>query len=193
MTPEVSVRPAQAGDDVASVIKAAFGDEGDRIAALWADLASGESLRASLVALVEGEVVGHVGVSHTWVDARRRLVDAWLLGPLAVAPASQGRGAGSALVRAAVQTAAAAGAPLVFLEGDPDYYSRLGFERASSLGFTAPSNRTPDPAFQVARLDGYEEWMTGRVVYHDVWWRHDAAGLREPELSAAQRRLEEQR
>ncbi len=26
--------------------------------------------------------------------------------------------------------------------------------------------------------------MTGRVVYPDVWWRHDAAGLRDPDLAS---------
>ena len=25
--------------------------------------------------------------------------------------------------------------------------------------------------------------MTGRLVYPDVWWRHDAAGLRDPRLA----------
>jgi len=38
------------------------------------------------------------------------------------------------------------------------------------------------PPFQVATLPGYEQdWMTGAVVYPDVWWRHDAVGLR-PEV-----------
>ena len=38
---------------------------------------------------------------------------------------------------------------------------------------------SPAPAFQVATLPGYEQtWMTGALVYPDVWWRHDAVGLR---------------
>lgn len=193
MRAEPEVRAARADDDVAGVIRAAFGDEGDRTASLWADLSSGGLLLASLVAVVDAEVVGHVGLSHTWVDARPRLVDAWLLSPLSVLPAWQGRGVGSGLVRAAVRAAADAGAPLVFLEGDPGFYGRLGFEPASALGFGAPSERTPGTAFQVVRLGGYEDWMTGRVVYHDVWWRHDAAGLRDPVLADVERQLEEQR
>ena len=32
-------------------------------------------------------------------------------------------------------------------------------------------------------LEAFEDWMTGRVVYPEVWWRHDAAGLRDPDLA----------
>jgi putative acetyltransferase len=39
--------------------------------------------------------------------------------------------------------------------------------------------RIPEPAFQVATLPGYDQaWMRGALVYPDVWWRHDAVGLR---------------
>jgi hypothetical protein len=70
-------------------------------------------------------------------------------------------------------------APLVFLEGDPGYYSRLGFLSGDQLGFTAPSVRIPGPAFQVATLTGYDRTtMTGALVYPDVFWRHDCVGVR---------------
>ena len=76
-----------------------------------------------------------------------------------------------------------------FLEGDPGYYGRRGFERASAHGFEAPSRRIPDPAFQVALLDAHEAWMTGRVLYRDVWWEHDCAGLRDPLLAQLEQSL----
>jgi len=47
----------------------------------------------------------------------------------------------------------------------------------------APSRRTPEAAFQVVTFDSHAPWMTGRVVYPDVWWRHDCAGLRDPGLA----------
>jgi putative acetyltransferase len=31
--------------------------------------------------------------------------------------------------------------------------------------------------------------MTGRVVYPDVWWRRDAAGLRDPLLAELEERF----
>ena len=34
-----------------------------------------------------------------------------------------------------------------------------------------------------------EEWMTGRVVYPEVWWRHDSTGLRDPDLAEVEAAL----
>jgi putative acetyltransferase len=168
---------------VAEVVRLAFGEQGEQVAAVWSELGPLGLLRASLVAERDGEVVGHVGLSRAWVDARRALVEVLVLSPLSVRPAEQGRGVGTALVAAAVERARTLGAPALFLEGSPGYYGPRGFERASAHGFAPASVRTPDGAFQVARLDGLQDWMTGRLVYPDVWWRHDAAGLRDPVLA----------
>ena len=68
--------------------------------------------------------------------------------------------------------------PLVFLEGDPAFYSRLGFVAGGRLGFTAPSVRIPPLAFQVWTAPSYSGGVSGALVYPDVFWRHDAVGLR---------------
>ncbi len=68
--------------------------------------------------------------------------------------------------------------PVVFLEGDPDYYSRLGFRSGPEQGFRRPSLRIPAVAFQRSRLAAYQPWMTGTLVYSEAFWRHDAVGLR---------------
>lgn len=103
-----------------------------------------------------------------------------MLSPLAVAPELHKRGIGSALVRHGLETLAERGVPLVFLEGDPSYYSRLGFSPGGDLGFRKPSLRIPDAAFQAIRLPECEPWMTGTLVYAEPFWRHDAVGLRDP-------------
>lgn len=33
--------------------------------------------------------------------------------------------------------------------------------------------------------------MTGRLIYRDVWWEHDCAGLRDPVLAEVERALGE--
>jgi putative acetyltransferase len=173
------------------VVRAAFGAsgeaEGDKVAALWADVRTGEHLLAEVVALRDDRIVGHVGVSRCWIDARRALVDAAMLSPLSTAPEVQGQGIGTALVAAAVHASAAG--PALFLEGSPAFYGARGFVRASAHGFEAPSRRTPDAAFRVVLHDGWEDWMAGRVVYPEVWWRHDAAGLRDPDLAVLEERF----
>jgi len=132
----------------------------------------------SLVAELDGNIVGHVQLSRCWVDAPHRLVDVLTLSPLSVLPRYQGRGLGGRLVREALQAAQHARCPLVFLEGSPSYYQRFGFEAAHRHGFTRPSPRIPEAAFQVAVLPNFEPWMTGGFVYTDVFWQLDCVGLR---------------
>lgn len=186
---DAAIRPASGADDPAidAVIRASFGaaeaGEGDQIADLWAEVRDAGLVLSELVSVVGNEVVGHVGVSHCWLDARRELVEVAMLSPLSTLPDRQSAGIGTALVAAAIEAARASGRPALFLEGSPAYYGSRGFERAGSYGLEPASRRTPEAAFQVVRFAAYADWMTGRLVYPDVWWRHDAAGLRDPDLA----------
>jgi putative acetyltransferase len=174
-------------DAVRDVQLRAFGGGDDGL--VVADLV--DSLRAtitptdglSLVAEVDGRIAGHVMFTRSLLDAPQRLIDVQVLSPLAVAPGYRRRGIGSALVRQGLKALAARPVPVVFLEGDPAYYSRFGFARGDDQGFRKPSPRIPDAAFQAVRLPAYEPWMTGTLVYAEPFWRHDCVGLREPMLS----------
>jgi putative acetyltransferase len=184
MSDALVIRPETADDvdAVRSVHVAAFDDPVTipaLVDALRADSAAGAPI--SLVAVDDGLVVGHVMLSRCRLDAPRRIVDVLCLSPLGVLPDRHGRGIGSLLVAEALAEADRHGAPLVFLEGDPGFYSSRGFVRADTLGFRSPSLRIPPPAFQVAALSAYEPWMTGTFVYSDVFWALDCVGLRDPE------------
>jgi putative acetyltransferase len=165
---DLIVRPEGDCDDdaIARVVAAAFGSQAE------ADLV--EAIRSSpeyipelaLVAESHAEVVGHVMVSFTELrdgDVRHRIFH---LSPLAVAPSHQRRGIGSALVKAVTAAAQEIGAPFVVLEGDPRYYSRLGFEPSASHGITIdlPSWAPPEAA-QIIVLAAYDLSIRGRVVY----------------------------
>lgn len=178
----LSIRPEGAADHavVADLHARAFEDP-DRVPALVDGLrvAPATLPPISLVATADDQVIGHVLLSACRLDAPRRLVDVFTLSPLAVDPAWQRRGAGTALIRAALAAADDSGVPLVFLEGAPDYYGPRGFGPAGALGFRRPSLRIPEPGFQVACLSAYEPWMTGTFVYSETFWRHDCVGLRD--------------
>jgi putative acetyltransferase len=170
-------RPEEEGE-IRDVVRAAFGPE-EGVERIVDDLRRSDAwVGLSFVAEYEGRLVGHVSFTRSLLDAPNRLVEVLVLSPLSVRPARQGRGIGSALVRYALRELEERSEPLVFLEGSPAYYARFGFVPGTDLGFRRPSRRIPRAAFQVVRLPAYEEWMTGTLVYHRVWWDHDAVGLR---------------
>jgi putative acetyltransferase len=95
----------------------------------------------SMVAEVDGEVIGYVVCSRAWVDPHPVLG----LGPLAVTPKSQGSGVGSALMHAVLGAADALDEPLVVLLGHTGYYPRFGFRAAgkSPTTFVTGTKRWP--------------------------------------------------
>ena len=182
----MEIRPAAPDErsQVESVVASAFEEEPDgHVTRLLRALDATGATRASLLAVEGGRVVGHVQLSRSWVDARAALVEVLVLSPLSVVPDRQGKGIGTALIRAALDDARQRGAPAVFLEGSWDYYARRGFQAATPLGFQRPSHRIPDRAFQVALLAGHEPWMIGPLVYCEAFWSTDSVGLRDPRLA----------
>jgi putative acetyltransferase len=173
------IRPERPDDlaAVRSVVVDAFGDQA--LGALLDDLRTSPAwLDLSFVAELDGEIIGHVAYSRAWVDDPAELVDVLGLSPLSIRPDHKSQGIGTALVMESLEALAGRSEPLLFLEGDPGFYSRLGFVPAEPLGFRAPSARIPSRAFQVRPLPGRPGRVTGVLVYPDVWWRHDAVGLR---------------
>ncbi|MGE6739328.1 GNAT family N-acetyltransferase [Allorhizobium pseudoryzae] len=101
------------------------------------------------LALVARDAAGHViGTVRLWnveagVSASGVPVDALLLGPLAVDSAYEGKGIGSALMRAAIAEAHQRGHGAILLVGDAPYYERFGFfaEKAQHLVMPGPFAR----------------------------------------------------
>lgn len=120
----------------------------------------------ALVATLGEDIVGHVMISGAELQQGAAAVPIAILAPLAVAPAHQGCGFGSTLVRTACAAANQRGEPLVVLEGNPAYYARFGFEPAYLHGIELPlPSWAQREAGQVLRLDAYEPDLRGPVVY----------------------------
>jgi len=120
----------------------------------------------SLVAEVDGRVVGHIFFSPVTVESGPAAFTALGLAPMAVLPEHQRRGVGTALVRQGLAACAASGHPLVVVLGHPSYYPRFGFEPAAPRGLRSEYD-VPDEVFMVAELEpGALAGRGGLVKYH---------------------------
>jgi predicted N-acetyltransferase YhbS len=114
----------------------------------------------SIVAELDGEIVGHVISTRAWVDDLELLG----LGPIGVTPRLQRHGIGSALMRETVVRANAAGEKGIALLGSTEYYPRFGFVPAASLGVEAPDRNWGDH-FQLLPLALWPGGVHGTFRY----------------------------
>ncbi|HEU4593816.1 MAG TPA: N-acetyltransferase [Pyrinomonadaceae bacterium] len=120
----------------------------------------------SLVAEVEGRVVGHIFFSPVKVESAESARDAFALAPMAVLPEFQSRGVGSRLVREGLEECLKRGHEVVFVLGHPEYYPRFGFEPTKRWGISCEF-QVPEEVFMLKELRaGALEGVRGEVKYH---------------------------
>jgi putative acetyltransferase len=118
-------------------------------------------LTVSLVAELDGDIVGHVAFSPVSVGSGRVGVG---LAPVAVCGSHRRRGVGAQLIEAGLVACEALGFGWAVVLGDPAYYSRFGFRPASALGLFGEFGG--GDAFQVIELTaGTLPWGGGLVSY----------------------------
>jgi putative acetyltransferase len=118
----------------------------------------------SLVAVSEGEVMGHVLFSPVTLDPPNAGFTGVGLGPVAVSPEFQRQGIGSRLIREGLDRCRQMGFEAVVVLGDPRYYSRFGFKRAGSFGLGNDYNA--DEHFMALELkEGALHNLRGVVKY----------------------------
>jgi len=116
-------------------------------------------LSASLLAEEDGQLLGHVALSPVTLSDGSA---GWYgLGPISVLPTSQGKGIGSALMRAAIARLRQLGAAGCVLLGEPAYYQRFGFRCFSQLQLPG----VPPEYFMALPLGGD---VTAAVVSYDA-------------------------
>jgi putative acetyltransferase len=121
----------------------------------------------SLVAVVDGELVGHAAFTICGTaDAAGKV---GLVGPLAVAPAWQRKGIGSAIMGAGFDRMADAGAAFACVLGDPAYYSRFGFEAERKITPPYPLPEEWDGAWQSLSLDDGDTAVEGTLIVPEPW------------------------
>ncbi|TNE35935.1 MAG: N-acetyltransferase [Alphaproteobacteria bacterium] len=118
-------------DDTASIqnlVAAAFGQPEE--AELVGKLRRDGDLCLSLIAEQGGQIIGHIALSRLKSPAK-----AVALAPVSVHPEQQGLGIGGKLINEAISHALEDGETLIFVLGDPGYYTRFGFTTGAAEPF----------------------------------------------------------
>ena len=136
-----------------------------------AALRAAKALTVSLVAELDGRVIGHIAFSPVTISDGTR---SWYgLGPVSVLPASQRQGVGQALIREGLARLQAMSAQGCCLVGHPDYYRKFGFKNVSGLVHEG----VPQEVFFALSFDGHTP--QGTVDFHQgfkVAGHHEGAG-----------------
>lgn len=159
------VRKEIEGDEsaVRRVNELAFG--GTSEAVLVDALRKNPQPHISLVAELDGEVVGHIFFSPVRIESDSTSFTALGLAPMAVLPELQNRGIGSELVRQGLKACFEMNEKVVLVLGHPEFYPRFGFVPAKSKGLSC-EYPVPDEVFMVAELEeGALSERVGLVKY----------------------------
>ena len=115
------------------------------------------------------EIVGHILFSPVTVSSQSELF-ALGLAPMAVIPAQQCRGIGSALVERGIEECRHIGAAAIVVLGHPTFYPRFGFAPGSTLRLRCEFE-VPDEVFMAMELtQGVLAKSTGGIVsYHPAF------------------------
>lgn len=122
-------------------------------------LRSARALSLSLVAEVDGRVVGHIAFSPVAISDGTR--NWYGLGPVSVLPMYQRMGIGKALILEGLSRLKGLGAKGCCLVGHPQYYRKFGFENVG--GLVLPG--VPEEVFFALSFDGGVP--QGKVTFHE--------------------------
>lgn len=162
----VEIRPEVPGDEpeIGDVTVAAFADlaiSGHTEQYVIRALRDAGALTVSLVAELDGRIVGHLALSPVTMSDSST---GWYgLGPMSVDPDLFGQGLGSALIHEGLSRLRAAGAKGCCLVGHPSYYPRFGFRNADELVHPG----VPPEVFFVLPFD--TSIPNGTVEFHEAF------------------------
>jgi len=122
-------------------------------------LRAAKALTVSLVAEVDGRVVGYIAFSPVIISDGTR--NWYGLGPVSVLPAYQRQGIGKALIQEGLSRLKDMNAQGCCLVGHPDYYRKFGFTNMSGLVHEG----VPQEAFFALSFDGHTP--QGTVTFHE--------------------------
>ena len=118
----------------------------------------------SLVAVFDGQIVGHILFIKLPIITNVGAVQALSLAPMAVLPRYQRRGIGSKLVEAGLEACREKGHKIILVLGHPEFYPRFGF--SAELARLLESPFGGEEAWMAMELaPGALAGVEGRVEY----------------------------
>ena len=145
------IRP-ETPEDVGSiryVNEQAFGQDNE--SKLIEKLRNRGVLTISLIAVQDGEIVGHIAFSPVVIESGLSSFEAVALAPMAVLPTHQSKGIGSQMVRAGLEECRYLGHEIIVVLGHPDYYPHFGFVLARPKGIDCEFE-VPEEAWMILEL-----------------------------------------
>jgi len=120
----------------------------------------------SLVAELNGQVVGHILFTPIVIDNGGQQFPSLVLAPVSVLPEFQKMGVGGQLIRAGHQKAKELGFQSVILLGHPGYYPRFGYRSASTWGIKTHFDLPSDDVFMAVELtENALSGVSGMVIF----------------------------
>lgn len=123
----------------------------------------------SLVAELEGRVVGHIILSRISIKGDQ-FFPALALAPVSVMPDHQRIGIGSALIKEAHVIARQEGHKIIVLVGHENYYPRFGYQLVSQYNITFPFPVPPQNGFVLGLTADALKGVSGEVVYPSAFF-----------------------
>lgn len=124
-----------------------------------AALRAAKALTISLVAELDGRVIGHIAFSPVAISNDTQ--NWYGLGPVSVLPEYQRQGIGKALIQEGLSRLIERNAQGCCLVGHPDYYRKFGFKNMPELVLEG----VPQEVFFALSFDGHTPH--GPVTFHD--------------------------
>ncbi len=158
---DCSIRAEMAADHEAirHVNRHAFGQDAE--ARLVDALRDGGSVRVSLVAEKDAQIVSHILLSDLPISTGAGTVPALALAPMAVLPGSQRQGIGTALVRHGLAECRRQGHRIVVVVGHPHFYPRFGSSSKLAASLASPFSGQ-EPFLALELVEGrWRAWPVG--------------------------------